>query len=391
MHVALMTLVLVADRFLPEESRAREIQIAQVDIINAAEFDAAISQAPSVPDTVPDPAPGPGMPESRPPTVASDSARPPDARPAARPAEPQAPQARVEADTASDEPLEPVAAPRQPSAPRTAAPGPVRSEAPEDAPVASPPRPRGPSAPQPPDRIAAVDTTSPPQPPPAPEPAPEPAPAEEAAPETPAEPTVTEMPIEAPLPDPAPAVPADPLAAAPRAVVPVARPRDLAQRAPAPPLPEPARQAAADPEPQPAAPEPTIAEPNPIDALVEQAQRQATAPEGTGAGAPDLTRAQRGMLIRGIRQHFVPPEGIANAQSLAVTFLIELGRNGRITSSALVSPSGTLDPAHNALRLRAIQALVRANEEGLFGQLPQDSYETWRQMRVTFTPEDLLL
>jgi outer membrane biosynthesis protein TonB len=252
------------------------------------------------------------------------------------------------------------------------------SEAPDEAPVAALPRPRSPSVPQPPNRMAAVDTTTPAPPPPAPEPSPEPAPEEETAPETPPEPETPDTAAEPPQPDPAPEVPAEPLATAPRAVVPVARPREVAR-----PQPEPEA-------PQPEAPETAEAAPT-LDDLVAQAQQQATAPEATGAGSPDLTREQRGLLIRGIRQHFVPPEGIANAQSLAVTFLIEVGRNSRITSSELVSPSGTLDAAHNALRLRAVQALIRANDDGLFGQLPQDRYDTWRRMRITFTPEDLLL
>jgi hypothetical protein len=377
MHAALVTIVLVADRLMPDPGQARVIEIAQVDIISAAEFDAAISQPPSVPDSFPDRAPGLAAPESRPPAVASDSPPPPDGRPAARPAPPPAQESRVAADTASDEPMDPPEAPRQPTAPRTTTPQPSAIEAPADVAVSPPPRPQSPAAPRMPDRMAAVDTTSPappePEPEQEPEAAPEPAPAEQPSPE-PAPPAPA---TEPPQPDrttdtPDPAVPE-----APRAVVPPARPRDLARR--------PAETEPATPEPE---REPAV---NPIDRLVEQAQQTATAPESAGAGAAGLTRAQRGMLISGIRRHFVPPDGIANARSLAVTFLIEVSRDGRITASQRVAPSGALDRPHEALRLRAVQALIRANEEGLFSRLPQDSYDTWRRMRITFTPEDLLL
>jgi len=56
----------------------------------------------------------------------------------------------------------------------------------------------------------------------------------------------------------------------------------------------------------------------------------------------------------------------------------------------LIEPTGRLDPQHAALRRAALIALKRADDAGVFRALPADSYDRWRVIRVTFTPEEIL-
>jgi hypothetical protein len=126
------------------------------------------------------------------------------------------------------------------------------------------------------------------------------------------------------------------------------------------------------------------------------AQAQTAAPAAStaqsGSASQPLSGTARSGLIAGIRRHFVPPEGVANAQTLSVTFEFPVSREGRLMERPVrVAPTGALDPALRALEIRALRALMQAAEAGVFATLPPESYDIWRRMRVTFTPEDLTL
>ncbi|MFN3615737.1 MAG: hypothetical protein ACK4WC_14405, partial [Rubrimonas sp.] len=137
-----------------------------------------------------------------------------------------------------------------------------------------------------------------------------------------------------------------------------------------------------------------------LDAAIAAAQAEtqtpaAEAPRAQG-GAQRADRPIAGSviagLVSGIRRNFTPIPGQLNSSSLAVKFEVTMGPDGRIQGTPrVVEPAGQLSAQHNALRRFGLAALVRADEQGVFRSLPSESYDRWRTILVTFTPEEILI
>ena len=98
----------------------------------------------------------------------------------------------------------------------------------------------------------------------------------------------------------------------------------------------------------------------------------------------------REALRVGIKSYFSPPQGLQNADNLAVTIRVELSEAGKIVGKPQVRrPKGRLDAQHNALMRAGMRALVKSAARGVFAKLPKDKYARWRLVDVTFTPKEL--
>ncbi len=94
--------------------------------------------------------------------------------------------------------------------------------------------------------------------------------------------------------------------------------------------------------------------------------------------------------MAGIRRHFKPVQGTLNAAATRVQFEVQLTSDGVLAPSPrVVAPAGALDQQHAALSRFGLAALKRAEQDGVFARLPRESYDVWRTMLVTFTPEEI--
>ncbi|MBK0399348.1 hypothetical protein H0I76_09115 [Limibaculum sp. M0105] len=175
-----------------------------------------------------------------------------------------------------------------------------------------------------------------------------------------------------------------PLAPAPReARLPVARPADVARAAPATgPAEAPAEKVAEKPKP---------AEAKPAEKTAEKPA--ATDPKPSGGSnsrfAATFSQGEKDALSLALRKYFTYNGNRAD-RSLRVTLAIGLDATGRITSGPeLLRAQGGDDATQSALYQAGRRALLRAMNAGEFGKLPADKYEVWRLIHVTFTPEEI--
>jgi hypothetical protein len=156
--------------------------------------------------------------------------------------------------------------------------------------------------------------------------------------------------------------------------------------------------------PQPDAAERRAAERSELDAAIAAAAAETRQTPDAQPGA-EAARAQGGArrdrpiagsvvagVRDGIRRNFSPIEGALDAASLMVRFELSMSEDGRVVGTPrLIAPEGQLDARHNALRVRGLLALRKADEQGVFARLPRDSYDRWKTIVVTFTPEEILI
>ena len=388
-HVLLITAMIVGGEFY-QEAETFPLEIAEVDLMTGAEFDAALSASPEF---------NPDQPSSL--AAPDETGERADVKVAAEDLAPSRTHVAIEPDAPTQGedvlPLQdtPVQAAIADVGERMAAPpapdDDILIATPQeilDTPTAAIETPTL-SAPQ---AAAApvVETTAPePEPEPVVEATPEvmEAPAEELTPEEPKEPEVetpaikiAEAPAPEPAPEPAPQVteevlepvepeqPDDELAPL-RAPPPPKKPADVARAKQEERL---AQAAAASPE--------------------EGAVKQAEAPTGAGSSATvgQLSFRDRDALRVGIKGFFNPPPGLANPETLLVTIRIELSDDGKIKGKPVVRrPRGRLDAANAALMRAGMRALHRAAGAGVFKRLPKDKYAKWRLIDVTFTPKEI--
>lgn len=262
-----------------------------------------------------------------------------------------------------------------------------------DTPLSSSPapasRPQAPevdtSAPEPEPEPEVVEV-APPEPAPAPEaevspPKPEPERVAAAAPAvtTPETPTSPQIDTSSPEPQPEPVEPPaeeevvtenDPEVPAPKVAPPPPRkPSNVAEAKKAERL---AREAAKKPE--------------------SGAKQTAEAPKSTGTSKTvgKVSFRDREALRVGIKSYFSPPQGLRNADNLAVTIRVELNEAGKIVGKPVVRrPTGRLDPQQSALMRAGMRALGKSAARGVFARLPKDKFARWRLIDVTFTPKEL--
>ncbi len=364
-HVLLIGWALFGGAF---RSEPLPFEVTEVSVITGEEY-AAIMAAQQPPEAAPgveglsepapEAAPVPEAPAPEPPPVRPqtppETARPqPDSSPEAPPEAP-APEAEVTDSAPELEPPSDTALLLPDSAPR--------------------PEPR------PADRVAPTPA---PPPPPEAETAPDPVPPAEAAPE----------PAPDPEPDPEPQAPEE----ATTEIVTEAEEQDAAPDATPRPRPRPERLAAAPPEPEtPEAPEapaetaPDAPAPAPDDidrGAVDDMLAEALGGGGTGPGGPPLTGAERDALRVAVQECWVVDVG-SQAANVTVTLAMSMNRDGTVVENSLrlVSAEGgegrAVDTAYQAAR----RAVLRCGQGGY--DLPPEKYDRWRDIEMTFNPENM--
>lgn len=123
------------------------------------------------------------------------------------------------------------------------------------------------------------------------------------------------------------------------------------------------------------------AEKEAIEAALKAAQAEASKPSG-----PPLTGREKGALVLAVQQCWNPPIGVQNAADLKVTLLVELDEQGKIAGGpTLLSPSGSPQGVVKQAYEAGRRALIRCAPY----DLPRDKYDQWREIEVTFNPEDM--
>lgn len=110
--------------------------------------------------------------------------------------------------------------------------------------------------------------------------------------------------------------------------------------------------------------------------------------EASKSSGPPLTGREKGALVLAVQQCWTPPIGVQNAADLKVTLLVELNEQGKITGGpTLVSPSGSPQGVVKQAFEAGRRALLRCGPY----KLPQDKYEQWKEIEVTFNPQNMVV
>lgn len=122
-----------------------------------------------------------------------------------------------------------------------------------------------------------------------------------------------------------------------------------------------------------------------IEDAVKTAAAEASKPTG-----PPMAGSEKGALVLAVTQCWSPPIGVQNAADLKVTYLMSLDRNGKLQKEPkLIYPTGTLTTIEDAAARSARIALIRCGQDGY--ELPQEKYEQWREIEVTFNPQNMVV
>ena len=345
--------------------------VTEVSVVSGEEYARLVAATTPQPATEIGAAPQAPTPDIAPP--------PPDPTPSdPTPPTPEPQPATPAAETPPPEPPEPVPPPAEVTeqvtelvTPETSTPPPAPEASTRPAPLAAPRVAPQAVAPPPPDANVAPDATEEATPEAqAPEIVPEPAQA--AAPEAAATEIVTEA--------------EPPSGAVETSLRPQARPNRPAPQSASAPSEPPAAEAAAEPEAEPA----TASVEDDIAAAVAAAA--AEQPESaTAANLGDaLTSSELGAFRRQVSGCWGLDEG-AEAARLTVTVVFELGRDGKLNGPVtLIGSDSGSDAAITAAFESARRAVIRCQgPEGY--SLPEDKFEIWRQVEMTFDPNGMRL
>lgn len=376
-HALVLLWLLVGNVFRPDPP---EFEVSNVSVISEAEFSAMTdaAQAPEVqtevtapveaPEPAPEPEPTPD-PEPQPePQPTPEPAPAPEPEPAPQPEPEPAPQPAPEPEPAPEpDPLPPAAE----AVPEVSAPESATRPVPRPAPRVAP----EPVAPSEPDVTEAEEVQEAAQ-----EDADSPDVAEEAQEATAPPETATEIVTEA----------EEPASAPPASVRPRPRPRDIATAQPAP-EPEPEPQSAPEtpsaPEPE---PEPEPSADSAVDAAIAEALGGGAPTQADTPAGPPLTRGEQDALRIAVQRCWIVDVG-SEAASVTVTVGMEMDPSGRVVGSSLRligSEGGSASAADTAFQA-ARRAILRCQGDGY--QLPQDKYDQWKQIEMTFNPDDMRL
>jgi hypothetical protein len=373
MHLGILALVLFGvDLFADRDPYP--LEVTEVELVDGANFDAALSTAPIVPNQ----GPAELSPQSESDVQALDVKKP-DVTVSAPPLP------RLSKSDKPDDNKPDVSALRLPPPPTevpTEAPRPSIAEIPSPDPLKrQAAQPESPPATEPLQALASAPSIAP-SPKPVAAPEPEPVAAETPQPEP-------EKPEQEPEPDTlVQAQPDAPIAPAPQeARLPVAKPADLAAAAQASSAPKPVETAEKPAEePKPDKPQQAAAEPKP-DA--KPAKEPKPAGGSTAAFAAALSNGEKDALRLGIKRYFVF-NGNRSDRALQVTVEIQLGEDAKIIGQPQLLRASGGDPATQEALFRAgNRALMRAQNAGEFNRLPRDKYASWQIIHVTFTPEEI--
>jgi colicin import membrane protein len=125
------------------------------------------------------------------------------------------------------------------------------------------------------------------------------------------------------------------------------------------------------------------------DAQRHAATGEALAPApslGTRSGAgPKLSQSELEAMRARLMQLWNPPAGVQNPEELVVRIRIHLSRDGRLAGPPIVLTSGR-GTLFQTARDNAIRALFRGQP---FNMLSPSTYETWKEIEITFDPRDM--
>lgn len=375
-HAALILWVMLGD-WLFTRKDAPPVEVAEVSLISAAEFDAMVAAAPSTPEPAPAPEPAPEPPAAE-----------PEPEPVVEPPPPVVPDLPEPAPVAEPGPVP--------------EPEPVPEPLPENNGVAD-------ALPLPvdPDPIPEVPLppTASPRPKPAPRVAPVPVDAQEPAVD------VAEAPVEAVTPDPveAPEVvePEQPKAqpeeagtvleteanqdeqvVASGAPPSSPRPRGRPVRSEAPP-----RETAAATTPDPApTPTPDTNADAVAAALAEALAAETPAPTGGATNAPQgppMTSGERDALRVAVQQCWNVGSLSSDALRTTVVVYVSVAQNGvpDAGSIRMIDATGGTEAGARGAFEAARRAIIRCGARGF--PLPADKYDQWREMELVFNPDGM--
>ena len=111
-----------------------------------------------------------------------------------------------------------------------------------------------------------------------------------------------------------------------------------------------------------------------------------TASLGAPTGkSPELSQSELDALRARLMQLWNPPVGITNAGEMIIRIRVILGRDRKLAGPPQVITSGR-GAMYESARDSAIRAVFRAQP---FDMLRAETYETWRDMEITFDPRDM--
>lgn len=369
-HVLLFAWVMLGNLFA---SAPPEMQVSDVTVLSEEDF--AALTAPRTPEPAAEP-PAPAVAE---PAPVPEPAPTPEPEPVPEPT-PEPDPVPAQEPTPEPEPQpEPVPAPPGPQ------PAPLP---PTEAPVTST-RPR----PRPADRVS--DT-------PQPEPDPEAAPADEVQEAVDPEAESPEVAEEQQEPTAPPETSTEivteaEVARAPSSSLrPQARPQRAAEATPQPdPTPEPAAEPAQEPTPQtePEPPETPEALSGADDAITAALAEALGGDAAAGPAGPQLSQAEQNGFRLAVQPCWLVDIG-SEAANITVTIGFEMDRDGRVVpnSVSLLSSSGGSEGAVQTAFNKARVAVLRCQTQGRDGyDLPPEKYEQWKDVEMTFNPEEMRL
>jgi hypothetical protein len=118
-------------------------------------------------------------------------------------------------------------------------------------------------------------------------------------------------------------------------------------------------------------------------------QTTASAAEPAADPGPPMTGGEKDAFRVAVQGCWVVDPG-AQAAGVTVTILFELDRQGRVTSGPdLLTSSGGTPGAVNAAFESARRAVNRCGRDGF--DLPEEKYEQWRVVEMTFDPSGMRL
>lgn len=115
----------------------------------------------------------------------------------------------------------------------------------------------------------------------------------------------------------------------------------------------------------------------------EGGQQSLGAPSGQAA---TLTQSEQAALAAAMRQCWFPPPGAMNVPGLTVEVGVTLNRDGSVATVEILSP--ITDELVRSTSFAAQRAVERCAP---YTVLPPEKYENWRNINVTFDPQDALM
>lgn len=151
------------------------------------------------------------------------------------------------------------------------------------------------------------------------------------------------------------------------------------------------------PQKKPPKPQPPKFDPAQVAALLDKRDPQRHAATGDvinrtaslgapGANAPELSQSELDALRARLIQLWNPPIGIRNAGDMVIRVRVLLRPDGTLAGPPSVLTSGR-GPMFESARDSAIRAIFRGQP---FDMLRPQTYETWKDIEVTFDPRDML-